>query len=163
MASKILAVYLNDHLAGATGGVDLARRIEEEARGTAAEPFVAGLADDIDSDRSTLQDLMNYLRVEQQPVKQAVGWAAEKLSRLKTNRSVAGTPELALLMSLEALSSGVEGKRGLWQSLLAVADLDPSFAGLDLDICLKRAIDQTERIEAARLAIAAPALAGVEP
>jgi len=159
MASKRLAVYLNDHLAGATGGVDLARRIETEALGTAAGPFVVGLADDIEADRGALQDLMADLGVEEHWAKQAAGWAAEKLGRLKMNQAVMGSAELALLVSMETLAAGVEAKRGLWQSLLVLAaDGNGAFAGVDLNVWLKRAVGQIECLEQARLAIAGPAL-----
>lgn len=160
-SSDALDTYLNDHLAGANAGVDLARRLESEGQGTAAAPYLAGLADDIEADRTTLQDLMDYLGVEAHSIKHAAGWAAEKLGRLKMNRTVAGSQELALLLMMEALSAGVEGKRNLWQALKVVATVDPAFDGIDLDTLLKRAADQSSRLEEARVAVAGPALVTV--
>lgn len=82
--------------------------------------------------------------------KQAAGWAAEKLSCLKTSRAVTGNDDLALLLSMEALSAGVEGKRCLWQALQAIAEVDPAFEGVDFDTLCKRPVDQSDRLEVAR-------------
>lgn len=56
--------------------------------------------------------------------------------------------------------------RRLWQVLLTLTDVDQLFAGLDLAICAERAVDQSEGLGRARLALAyvvdatvAPALA----
>ena len=41
-ADKYLAIYFNDHLAGATTGVELAKRIRGENEGTELGAFVEG-------------------------------------------------------------------------------------------------------------------------
>lgn len=64
----LLALYLNDHLAGATAGVALCRHLAEAER---SAPHALGetldhLAQEIDQDRSALLDVMSELAV---PVK----------------------------------------------------------------------------------------------
>ena len=52
---ELLGVYLNDHLAGAMAGTELARRMARAAQpGTATATALRRLAAEIDEDRSAL-------------------------------------------------------------------------------------------------------------
>ena len=55
---RYLGIYLNDHLAGSTVGIELARRGAKEYGGTELGAFFAGLAAEIEEDRETLKALM---------------------------------------------------------------------------------------------------------
>lgn len=158
MASELLETHLNDHLAGATAGVDLAREIAEDTAGTATGDVMRQLADDIESDRAVLEDLIAQLGFRQHPVKQAAAWMAEKASRLRLNRVSAGSDAIALLMSMETLSMGIEGKRCLWEALEEVARHEPVLAQLDLGGLRKRAEAQQALLEGYRRAVAPAAL-----
>src|SRR3954471_12482903 len=95
-----LPTYLNDHLAGSTVGVNLARRL------AGAQPVFHELAAEIAQDRETLLALMARLGGRDSRVKVTVAKAAEQASRAKL-----GTRRpLNRLEMLEALSLGVEGK-----------------------------------------------------
>jgi hypothetical protein len=62
MSSDYLDIYLNDHLAGATGGVELARRIRKSNAGE--REFAASLGrlcEEIEADRTTLEGLIDGL------------------------------------------------------------------------------------------------------
>ena len=50
MAHRPIDVYLNDHLAGATFGADLARQLEARTEGTAFQPEMSRLAGEIEAD-----------------------------------------------------------------------------------------------------------------
>ena len=156
--NELLETYLNDHLAGATAGVDLAREIASDTEGTPVAAVMRQLADDIEADRTVLEGLITSLDFEQHTVKQAAAWMAEKMSRLRLNRVSAGSHELALLMSLETLSMGVEGKRCLWQALEEIAPKEPAVAAVDLPRLVKRAVAQQELLETYRRAVAPAAL-----
>jgi hypothetical protein len=52
----LLGIYLNDHLAGATGGAELARRVASSQRSTPARTALGQLARDIAQDRATGSD-----------------------------------------------------------------------------------------------------------
>jgi len=54
-ANRLLATYLNDHLAGATVGVELARRVASSNRDTSYGATLAELAREIEEDRETLR------------------------------------------------------------------------------------------------------------
>ena len=63
--AKELASYLNDHLAGATLAVELARRTARANAGTALGVFLTeSLVPEITEDRETLERLMDALVVK---------------------------------------------------------------------------------------------------
>ncbi len=154
-----LHVYVNDHRAGSMLGVELARTLASRFADTPRDPFFTTLAADIEADRATLDALAESLGVTRNAVKQAAGWTAEKLSRLKLNRWFTGAPALTVLLEIEALSLGVEGKLALWRSLKAVESTNPLLASAPLDELIERAQRQRDGLERERLAEAAAVLA----
>jgi hypothetical protein len=53
-----LSIYLNDHLAGATLGLELVRRAAGSNRGTSYGEVLDGLTEEIAEDRNTLIEVM---------------------------------------------------------------------------------------------------------
>ena len=157
MSSKLLQIYLSDHLAGATAGVALAQRIAKHNRGTPAGRRLAQVAHEIEVDRDTLTHLMSDLGMRRSPVKNATSWLAERLSRLKPNGRTGGDTDLQRMHELEALSLGIAGKLSLWEALGA-APQAAAAARVDLDELAERARSQRERVEIERIALARVAL-----
>src|SRR4051812_37135151 len=149
--ARLIAIYLNDHLAGATGGLELARRARGANRGTPFEAPLERLATEIAEDRDTLIDVMERLEVTRDPVKVWAGWMAEKWGRLKLNGRITGYSPYSRVLELELLGLGVEGKRALWRALAQVAAGDARLAGIDLDALGRRAERQRRLIERERL------------
>jgi hypothetical protein len=158
--SRLLAIYLNDHLAGSTGGLELARRALGANRGTPFEAPLERLATEIAEDRDALVDVMDRLGVGRDPIKVIAGWAAEKAGRLKLNGSLTGYSPLSRVLELEMLGLGVEGKRAMWRALRELAATDARLEGVDLDELARRAERQRRLIEQQRLRAATIA---VEP
>jgi hypothetical protein len=159
--SRLIAIYLNDHLAGATGGLELARRALGANRGTEFEAPLERLATEIAEDRTALVDVMARLGVARDPLKVLAGWTAEKVGRLKLNGRVSGYSPLSRVVELEALGLGVEGKRALWRALDRVCADDARLVGVDLEALARRAerqrrIIERERLRAAGIAFGAP-------
>ena len=155
MTDRLLAIYLQDHLAGSTAGLELARRSAGANEGTPVGDFLAELADEIEEDRDILVEIMEALDVSQDKVKNALGWGAEKLGRLKPNGQFTGYSPLSRIVELEGLTVGVRGKLSLWENLRATFGAE--VAGRNLDGLITRANGQLERLtdhrtEAARLA-----------
>jgi len=153
-----LSTYLNDHLAGSTAGVNLARRAAESNEGMSYGPVLATLAAEIQEDRQSLLDVMERLSVGQDRLKLALAWGAEKAGRLKLNGELRGYSPLSRLEELEALSLGVEGKLGLWRTLQRTRGSDPRLSGVDLDELVRRARSQRRRLENQRARAADEAL-----
>ena len=154
MAHRPIDVYLNDHLAGATFGADLARQLEARTEGTDFQPEMSRLAAEIEADLNTLTDLMERMGATRNPSKQVTAWVAEKASRLKLTGLTSGDDELGTFLSIEALSLGVEGKASLWTTLRELRDHYPELLSSDLDDLLQRAQRQRQVLETERLAAA---------
>jgi hypothetical protein len=159
---RLLAIYLNDHLAGATAGVELSKRVLAENRGTSFGAALEGLAGHIAEDRATLRALMDRLAVRVDPLKTSAAWSAEKMARLKLNGRIRGYSPLSRLVEIEALITGVEGKASLWRTLIQVAgtDREGRLDAVDLDGLLKRARTQQRRLERLRAEAAQVVFAG---
>ena len=153
-SNELLGVYLNDHLAGAAAGIELAEKLRDNNQGTELGKDMVALHHDITQDRDALEELMGHLDLERHPVKEAAGWALEKLSRLRLNPALTGSAELTRLMETEALSLGIEGKLSMWMALKEAAASDPRLAAADYDRLIERARGQRRTLEPHRLAAA---------
>ncbi|HEV3473555.1 MAG TPA: hypothetical protein VG408_10220 [Actinomycetota bacterium] len=158
MNDKLLSIYLNDHLAGATAGVELAKRALSNNEGTAYGTFLTELVREIDADRATLQELIKRLGFTEDRVKETAAWIAEKIGRLKLNGQLMGYSPLSRLIELEGLRLGVEGKLCLWRTLSDIANQDSRLAVNDFDELIRRAETQIDGLEKHRLEAANEAL-----
>lgn len=141
-----LALYLNDHLAGATAGVGLAWRIADAQRDTEVGTTLRRCAEEIDEDRDTLLDLMRTLDVPVRRYKIGAGWAVERLGRLKPNGRLTRSPS-ATVIELETMRLGIEGKACGWQVLRNLAEHDRRIPPERLDTLLDRARTQADTLE----------------
>lgn len=156
----LLGVYLNDHLAGATAGTELARRAAAAQRDPAKRGIMRGLAGEISEDRQALFEIMAALGVPVRGYKLWAGWLAEKAGRLKLNGSLLARSPLSDLLELEMMRLGVEGKAAGWQTLRTLAASRPELDAARLDRLLARAEDQSKRLEGLRTDAAAEAFRG---
>jgi hypothetical protein len=139
ITSDQLTIYLHDHLAGSTFGVELARRAARENRGTPYGAFLADLAREIEEDRAALVDLSRRLGAGRDEIKALVSWTAEKLGRLKLNGRLTGYAPLSRVLELEGLLAGVQGKQALWRALRELAPGDARLDATKLDGLIARA------------------------
>jgi hypothetical protein len=155
-----LTIYLRDHLAGSTAGVNLAKRFVKHNAGTRAGRTIAEVGAEIEEDRATLLRLMAELGVEGSRGKNAAAWLTERLARLKPNGRLSGESAFQGLHELEGLVLGITGKLALWEALRVVPEVS---SAVDLDVLEERARSQRERVEVERLAFARAALAPGAP
>jgi len=158
MDDKLLSIYLNDHCAGSTAGLEVARRSLKSNEGTSYEPYLRDLVTAIEDDKRELEGLMETLGIAVARFKQIAAWAAERAGRLKLNGQITGYSPLSRLIELEGLLLGVTAKRLLWRTLNEIADHDPRLAVTDFDKLIARAEEQMEGLEEHRLRAAAEAL-----
>lgn len=159
-AHTLLTVYLDDHLAGAVVGLQLARRCHGNNRTNIVGHTLAELIPEIEQDRATLEQLMASLEIEPSRVKMVGATVAERVGRLKLNGQVLGYSDLSRLVELEGLSAGIAGKESLWRALRAVHEDEGPFHGVDLDRMIERAVSQRERVEELRKQAARTAFRG---
>jgi hypothetical protein len=153
-----LSTYLNDHLGGSAGGIELARRLCRNNKGTDYGPPLEGIVRQIEEDIASLRDVMARLEVEEDRIKQAAAWAAEKAGRLKLNGQLLGYSPLSRLVELEGLMLGVTGKLALWVVLNENYGQDPRLSGVDLPGLIARAREQRRTLEGLRRRAARQAL-----
>lgn len=159
MDTKLLGIYLNDHLAGSVTGVEMARRAAGANEGSELGRFLRSLVADIEADRDALRGLMDDLGVRPDPLKQAGAWTLEKVGRLKPNGQLTGRSPLSRLIELESLALGITGKLALWRALGAVAESEPALDGAALERLAERAREQQQQVEERRVAVSAEVFA----
>jgi hypothetical protein len=158
-----LAIYLNDHLAGATGGLELAKRTSRENPDAELGAFLRRLATEIEEDREALVRIMTALEIGKDRVKVVGGWTAEKVGRLKLNGQLTGYSPLSRVLELEGLIAGVSGKHALWQSLLQLAATEPRLDREELDGLARRAESQREELRRHHRTASTEAFEAVSP
>ncbi|MFG3590779.1 transaldolase [Streptomyces sp. NPDC047990] len=157
-SAGLLAVYLNDHYTGATGGLELFQRAAAAKKGEDEEAILADLARQVEKDRDALAQIMADLDVSADRTKAALGWVAEKVGRLKTNGHLFSRSPLSDVLEAEAMFLGVQGKAACWRTLRALAETDRRLNAAELDTLVERAEHQSTALEELRAAAATRAL-----
>lgn len=156
MPNGNLATYLNDHLAGSVVALELLEHLERIHAGTELARLIRHLRGDITADRADLEALMKRLTISDSPPRKAMAWVSEKFAEIKLGLDDSAGGPLHLLEALELIAIGIEGKRALWRSLARACV--PGISPAELQRLERRAAEQRERIEIARLDAAAAAL-----
>lgn len=146
-SAGLLGIYLNDHLAGATGGVDLFNRAARAHQGTATGDMLKSLATEVAEDRAALLEMVRALGVPIRRYKLYAGWLGEKVGRLKPNGRLFGRSPLSTLVEIEAMRIAVEGKASGWRTLRILADHEGRLNTGRLDGLLDRARRQAGTLE----------------
>lgn len=114
---RLVRTYLSDHLMGASGVISRVGWMVERYAGTSAEPVLQRLLDELRQERRVVRGLADHLGVRLSSWKPAAAVAAEHAGRLKPNGRLVQRSPLSLHLELEALRSGIAGKRSLWATL----------------------------------------------
>ena len=137
----LLAIYCNDHLAAATGGIELVSRMIGVHRGGAYEGPLEGLLDEVREERAALRTTMGALGLPVRQYKLLASWVAEKLSRGKLNGRIVSRSPLSDLVEFEFIATAVLAKRAGFETLRALGEDDHR-----IDTALfERLIDQADR------------------
>jgi hypothetical protein len=155
---KELESYLNDHLAGSVGALELVEHWAHLHDGKPQGAFFSDIGTDIRADQGTLRDLMHRLAIDESNVRKAGAWVAEKGGRARLTIAGYEPGSVGLMLTLEGLIMGVTGKKLLWR-VLAARNL-PQLSGYDFKELERRAEQQIERIEVERIRAAQKAFAG---
>src|SRR6204780_2454908 len=117
--SEALAVYLHDHLAGASMAIDLLESMRKEHAGQPLGQFAGRLQLEVKADRDVLQALAERIGAGSNAFKNLAAWMSERVSRVK----LGGQNESGLktFEALEFLMLGIHGKWALWRALAAGA------------------------------------------
>jgi hypothetical protein len=151
---RLLGIYLNDHLAGATAGTELVRRAAGSQGGTPIGVVLDRLAREVSQDRVALIEMMTALGVAVRQYKARLAWLSEKAARLKLNGRMVARSPLSLLEELELMRLGVEGKAAGWRTLRKLAERDQRLDSGQLDDLIERARLQSQTLEELRVSTA---------
>ena len=162
MPTEPLAIYLNDHVAGSVGALQLIDALAGQVPGSPTETALRALHAEIEQEQWTLREILARIDADEHRLKQAAAWVSEKVSEAKLTLANHTHPALGLLEGLEALGLGIHGKQGLWVVLAELAPRDARLAGFDFEALQSRgqpeaAVVERERRAAARLALTAAA------
>lgn len=157
----LLGVYLNDHLAGSTVSMGLARRMAAAAEpGSERAATLSGLATEITRDRAALLRIMAALGVQVRGYKIFAAWAGEKAGRLKLNGRLLTRSPLSDLVETEFLRLAVENGAAGLRTLRELAGHDDRLDAGRLDDLIARADRQASVLESLRPAAARRAFSG---
>lgn len=148
---SLLGVYLTDHLAGATAGVDLFRRCAGNHAGTPEGATLARLLREVQEDRESLLAITRRLGFPLRRYKLVGGWLLEKVTRLKPNGRLVGRTALDPLIELESMGLGLAGKGAGWRTLRELTGTEPRLDPAELDRLIARNDDHVAQVEALRI------------
>jgi hypothetical protein len=153
MNNENLIAYLNDHLAGSVGALELLAHMSKSAKEDDFRLFCTSLFNEIESDQSILNGLISQLGGEGGAIKKAAAWLIEKCGWTEITLAGVDKDQLGRLQVLEGLALGIAGKKALWLSLSAIVHLSPALESVDITRLITRAEEQIERVEAVRLRV----------
>ena len=153
-----LAVYLNNHLAGAVGAIEIVDSMASRADAPELSTFARELRDAVVEDRETLESLMSRAGIAKSTSRRAVAWISEKAAELKTYIDDRSNGALRTFELIEIVAVGVDGKRALWAALATAAETIPQLRSVDYSGLAARADAQRQAIEEQRLQWALAAL-----
>ena len=162
MQNDDLAIYLNDHLAGSVGALEMLDHLIKTYEGKPIAQSCREWREEISADQDELRNIMRALDVKESGVRKAGAWIGEKLGRMKLGLEGEGARDAGLFVALEALVLGIKGKEVLWRALAVVQENWPPLQRFDFARLQKRAVEQGERVNAKRLETARAALAPAE-
>jgi hypothetical protein len=152
--------YLNDHLAGAAAGIQLAERCRDRDPESELGHVLQALLIEIRHDREVLERVIRVLGGSPNTIKRATALGAERMSSLRMWLPMIGpgSRESARLEEIEVLSLGIEGKRLMWAALAQLSSTDARLSEFAFPDLKRRARSQRDRLERFRLRLAAEAL-----
>jgi hypothetical protein len=157
---ELLAVYCNDHLASAAGGIELVSRMIGQHKGSSYEQPLRQLLDELRQEKSDLTATTRALGFPVHQYKQAAVWIAEKASRLKLNGHLLSRSPLSDLVEFEFLASAVRGKRSGFETLRIAAEVDDRIDKVLFDSLIAQANRQYHWLTTVRREVAAGIFGG---
>ncbi len=159
--AELFGIYVNDHLASATGGIELVGRMLGVHRGSRYQEPLEQLLAELHEERAAIRSMMSALDIAVTQYKQLGVWVAEKVTRVvKLNGRVLARSPLSDLVEFEFLASGVRAKRSGFETLRIAAEVEPRLPKDELDRLIDQAHRQYEWLTRARREVAADVFGG---
>jgi len=143
--------YLNDHLAGSAGAVNLIDNLASRQEDPEEAEFFRSLKAKVEADQEQLRDLLTRAGLGESAALQVAGKLTASASKLKLKWEGMDPGELGMLEALEMLALGIQGKRMLWVMLAELAPAFPEWEGVRFSELELEAIEQRDAVEERRL------------
>jgi hypothetical protein len=156
----LLGIYCNDHLAAATGGIELVSRMLDTHKGGRFEGPLEDLLGELREERSALRSSMAALDIPVRQYKQVASWIGEKLARAKLNGHLLSRSPLSDLVEFEFIATAVLAKRAGFETLRALAEVEPRLDAALLHRLVEQADQQHTWLADARREVAAEVFGG---
>ena len=156
----LLGIYCNDHLAAATGGIELVGRMLGRHRGGPYEARLEQLLDELREERAAVRDAITALGLPVRQYKQIGAWIGEKVSRGKLNGYLLSRSPLSDLVEFEFIATAVLAKRAGFETLREIAAFDQRLEEALLDRLIAQADKQHQWLADARREVAADVFGG---
>ncbi|MPQ97005.1 hypothetical protein GB931_03510 [Modestobacter sp. I12A-02628] len=156
----LLGIYCNDHLASASGGVELVRRVLAQHDDGPWAADLRQLLAELREERAALQATVRALGLPVRGYKQVAVWVGEKLARGKLNGRLLSRSPLSSVVEFEFLTVAVLAKRSGFETLRALADVEPRVDAALFDRLIDQADRQHRWLATARRQIAADVFGG---
>jgi len=143
--------YLNDHLAGSSGGLLMIGHLIDTLEDPQAVDFFRQLETDVEEDRRLLEHLLTTVGLQPSGMLKTAGNLTARVGFLKLMWEGFEPGRLGLLEALEMLALGVQGKRLLWRALQEIAPAYPEWGKINFVDLEREAIRQRDGVEAWRV------------
>jgi hypothetical protein len=144
-----LTTYLNDHLAGSVGALELIDDLISASDDASLKLFLANLKCDIEADQKILEGLLEAANEGQSAMRKAAAWVSEKFAGAKFKVAGENLGGLGLVQAFEMLALGIRGKELLWRAV--ASSNSSSLRDIDFAKLEQRAVEQQKRVEEKRL------------
>lgn len=121
--------YLSTHLTGAAAATSMLRRLAERLDADDLRTIVQELVDE----QQMVRDTMRQLGFTPSTTSRIVARGSELVSRTARMAQGVYDEELRNLTELEAMITGIEGKKAMWRLLEDLTEQHPPLRALDLD------------------------------
>lgn len=156
----LLGVYCNDHLAAATGGIELVGRMLGRHRGGRYEARLEELLGELREERAAVRRSMAELDIPVRQYKQIASWLGEKISRGKLNGHLLSRSPLSDLVEFEFIATAVLAKRAGFETMREVAAVESRLDEALLERMIAQADKQHEWLADVRRKVAAEVFGG---
>ncbi len=158
-----LEQYLNHHLSGSAGAVELIETLASCNGCAGDEWFFKNLKSTIEHERGLIHRLLSELNKSESKLLDVMGNLTAKSGCLKLHWEGMDQGDLGLLEALEVLSLGIEGKLSLWKLLGEISPSIPEWSENDFQALAREAQEQRNAVEARRIEAGRQALMPKNP
>jgi hypothetical protein len=142
-----LVTYLRDHFSGSDAALRVVQRLASTRDDAEDGALFRRLVREFEAERAVVGTLLKELGSSGRSLKRAAGNASGAVLGL----AAGGDPDdFSMLLTLEALAIGVQGKRCLWRALQLLPSISSSVDGIEFAALEAQAVRQWEALEARR-------------